>query len=1012
MIKKVCKTLESQRHIVTRARSPFDAELHKDFLILQLNQVCLLILLVSFIMTAVSFAGNSSGTTGNAADGTSVVQDIQMKGKDAITFQYDKNGQILVFQNGFTMNVGQTEFSSEQAVNWIVKTERNSSGEADYTMTGYLQGKVQMKKNGKVVSTEPEMIVWFKVNGEVSITAERKKSTDPRSLEMYAVAYNTMQGAGIGPINTEAKPLLSGVKASKVSVVKIDEKNPPAKNSQQSIRYPITLNPNKGKEIKFEVKDNKATITGGFYLSQKQEIKGKTLLLEMQADNAVIFLPEDTNEPNDGTVKLDEALAAGSIKAVYLSGDVVMTEGLRTIRADEIYYDYEQKKAIVINAEMRNYDINRSIPIYIRASKLQQVAANKFTAKNATLTTSEFYVPQISLNVSSIVITDNTALNQQEEAESKNDYDILMRDVNFKYYDTKFPLFFPRLRTNWIRPDTPIRDFHFGQDNILGTYVETSWYTTRLLGLQEPNGTDSTLFIDYYDKRGPGGGIETEYYHEDYFGRFLGYVINDHGEDRLGRASDRRNLVPEDELRGRFSWQNRYFLPYKWQLTTEVSYLSDEHFLESFYRNEYYLDKPQETLIHMKRIEDNWGLSLLGKVRINDFENVLEELPTTEFHWTGHSFWDDKFTFYSDTQVSRLRQRYASGSTTDGPRDFFSFTTTRNEVDLPLSINKVKIVPFVAGTAAFEDELGFYRNIDDSQVSREDDIFVGEVGFRGSTQSFWKVFQDVNSQVWDLDQLRHIVQPHFLAVAYMQNEDVSEQRNILNVGITQRLQTKRGLSSQKRDVDWMRLDTGITWINNSSDILNGAERFIWDKPFIPLINEESILIPQQDRRGSIMYGPRHNYVGTEYIWNMSDSTTFLSDMYYDLQDGVVQQINYGFSHMRQPNLSYYIGSRYLRNFDNGYGEHGTNAFTYALTYILDQRYSLVYAGQLDFDYGQEVRNDISLIRRYHRLFWALTYSRDESMDRQSIEFSLWPQGVPDLAFGSSRYMGLGGSAGF
>ena len=102
----------------------------------------------------------------------------------------------------------------------------------------------------------------------------------------------------------------------------------------------------------------------------------------------------------------------------------------------------------------------------------------------------------------------------------------------------------------------------------------------------------------------------------------------------------------------------------------------------------------------------------------------------------------------------------------------------------------------------------------------------------------------------------------------------------------------------------------------------------------------------------------------------------------------------------------------MRNIDNGYGQHGSNAFTYALTYILDPRYSLVYSGQYDFDYGQPIRNDIALIRRYHRLFWAISYSRDESLDKQSIELSLWPQGIPDLAFGSKRYMDLGGSAGF
>ncbi len=43
------------------------------------------------------------------------------------------------------------------------------------------------------------------------------------------------------------------------------------------------------------------------------------------------------------------------------------------------------------------------------------------------------------------------------------------------------------------------------------------------------------------------------------------------------------------KLEAGFSGKTGNFLPYKWQLTTEISYLSDEHFLESFYRDEYNL---------------------------------------------------------------------------------------------------------------------------------------------------------------------------------------------------------------------------------------------------------------------------------------------------------------------------------------------------------------------------------------------------------------------------------------
>jgi hypothetical protein len=131
-----------------------------------------------------------------------------------------------------------------------------------------------------------------------------------------------------------------------------------------------------------------------------------------------------------------------------------------------------------------------------------------------------------------------------------------------------------------------------------------------------------------------------------------------------------------------------------------------------------------------------------------------------------------------------------------------------------------------------------------------------------------------------------------------------------------------------------------------------------------------------------------------------------------MQSGVVEQFDVGFSHLRWPNLQYYVGSRYLKRLDNGYGEYGSNAFTFAVTYVLDPRYTVVFSHQLDFDYGKTVRSDITLIRKYHRLYWGLTFSADESLDQQSITLSLWPQGIPELTIGRGGYTDLGGSAGY
>jgi hypothetical protein len=949
----------------------------------------------------------------------------QLQGQEPISYRLSGVEYVFVFQHGFSMSIGVHEFSADSAVVWlepgtlrVPQRAISESGErprTDYEATVYLQGNLSDQRPKAATTTDLSsaiieqgraMAVRFDVTGQIFIEADSRKITDPRGLELYRKAFESLQAAGIGPTSAEAVPREPELQIEKITLAEPGQESAEAQEKQPGFQYPPVLSP-VGDATSIELNEKTITIIGRFYLYQKQDENGG--LLELQADNAVIFLSEQEPPAEDDKSATENILS--DAQAIYMSGDIVMTHGLRTIRADEIYYEFHKKKAIAINAVMRNFDTREGIPIYLRAVELRQTAENEFAADDIILTTSEFYLPQISFQAEKATITDTTTTDQQQGRVSKSSYDVRLHDVRLNMYD-KTIFSWPYVRSNLQRPDLPIKSVQVGNDNIWGTFVETRWYLARLLGLQEPEGTDSTLALDYYGERGVGAGIETEYTRENYFGRILGYVIHDSGEDQLGRNSSRRNLEPDRELRGRFRWQHRQFLPYNWQLTAEASYLSDNNFLESYYRSEFNVGKRQETLVHAKRIEDNWGLSLLGKVRTNDFVDTLEELPTAEFHWTGQSFWDDKLTFYSDTQASRFRQRYESSYIGPGSEQFYSFATTRNEIDMPLAVGRAKVVPFVAGTVAYEDGLGFYRELDGAMTEGQENVWFGETGIRASTQPYWKVFPNVKSELWDLNQLRHLIKPHLTAVAYTQDDPVIEQRDTLNVGISQRLQTKRGPDDKQRTVDWMRLDMDVTWVNNSGDASAGPDKFIWNRPFIPPINTFSRMIPQQDRRGTDIFGPRRNYFGADYSWLVSDTTAVLSDMNYDMQSGVVQQFNVGLAHLRWPNLQYYIGSRYLRRLDNGYGEHGSNAFTFAVTYVLDPRYTLVYAQQLDFDYGEMIRSDLTLIRQYHRLYWGLTFSADESLDRQSIAFSLWPQGVPGLAIGERRYVGLGGSAGY
>jgi len=957
---------------------------------------------------------------------------------------------ILVFQDGFSMSIGDNRFSADSAVLWLDSRQTQYRGKerVEYQARLYLQGNVAVKKGKSAKTTDlaesvlekgQALVAGFLVTGEVFITAGERQTSDPRGLELYKNALSAVKPTRAKPIvQAEAlvpalpeqerpkviakKPgLIEGILGPSKKAAKKEEK--PKETKKPRFQYPVSIAGVGDVEPKIEstrLSDGSdvATVIGRFYLWQKLDEQGN--LLEIQADNAVIFYIGRQLEPaadSEQTHK-ERLLAGGVVKAIYLSGDIIITEGRRTIRADEAYYDFQRRQALAVNAVMRTFDVDRGIPIYLRAAKLRQIAQDKFAGENVTLTSSEFYLPSISLNASNVIVTDTTSVDEAGKRLSNESYDAQMWDVTMKAGKRTF-FYWPYMRSNLERPDIPIKSLHASYDKTWGMSVESRWYLARLLGLREPDGVDSTFALDYYSKRGTGIGAKFEYKRENYFGTIMGYIIKDAGEDDLGRERFRRDIEPPRDLRGRFRLQHRQFLPHNWQLTLEAGYASDRYFIESYYRNEFNVGKEQETVVHLKRIQDNWGMSLLSKWRINDFVDKLEELPTAEFHWTGQSLFNDKFTLYSDSQISRFRQRFdknIAGSTKVN-QDHFTFMFNRTEIDMPMRFDesKWKVVPYLAGTFAYDDRSGFTRGLVDKTGTGkfgEDNVWIGEAGVRASTQ-YWKVYPEVKSRLWDIDGIRHIIKPQLVATIFNESDKVVEQHNAINISAVQRWQTKRGPADKRRTVDWMRLATGFTWVENSAGATAGPDKFIWNRQIIPMRVFSVPKIFHNDLTSNLptveTYGLRRNSFDADYLWRITDTSAILSDLNYDMQSGVVQQYNIGFSRLRWPNLSYYIGSRYLRRI-NVLNERGSNAVTFAATYKMSPRYTVTYSTAYDFDYGGVIENTLTLIRQYNRVFFGISYEADHSLDRQAIIFSIWPQGVPELAIGPQRYVGLCGAS--
>ena len=190
------------------------------------------------------------------------------------------------------------------------------------------------------------------------------------------------------------------------------------------------------------------------------------------ADNAVLYVQgEEFQRAEAGRVSNE--LASGRIESVYLQGNIVMTEGRRVTRADEIFYHFLNRQALVVNAEMRTYDDRRQVPIYVIAERLRQISANMFEAQNVRLTSSEFYLPQVSLSASQMVLVTPEELDAQEAAagepadDSAQRYTGIFDDVRAKYYDFSF-FDWPGMTSDFVSPDLPITRTRIGKDTNFG----------------------------------------------------------------------------------------------------------------------------------------------------------------------------------------------------------------------------------------------------------------------------------------------------------------------------------------------------------------------------------------------------------------------------------------------------------------------------------------------------------------------------------------------------------------
>jgi len=920
--------------------------------------------------------------------------------------------KVISAYGDFTLKMGEYRLRSRDAVVWF--------RQKTYEKTPYIEFEVFLWQDAEVLQpagtleTGPALMITLSSAGQLKLNADSHtlQSDDASMLYQRAVAVRaTMQPGGEAPPTTAPTSPLQ-TRTGEAATQPFRTARPP-----RQIDY-------SGRELTSEVIDGKRVVIviGDVHLSQREGTSAEAM--ELRADAAVLYLSEQASgeaisdmslsgggkkpttrtddeatppqsaaeEPKLTGDKPTRMMARQYVTSAYLEGDVVLTRGTRMIRGPRMYYDFEADRALALDVVMRAFAPGREVPIYVRAEEVRQLSASEYFARRAKMTTSEFYTPHVALGSTKAYITDKTPRNDRGEI-------IGIQAGTYTAYNTTMEvegvpiLYWPVARGDFSEDTMAFKSIRAGYNNQFGMMVESRWYLFNLLGLQQPVGYDATLHLDYYSDRGPGVGIDLDYIRENYYGLFRSYYIHDTGEDEnLGPL---RNGYPDTENRGRILWRHRQYLPQEWQLTLELSYISDRNFLEAYYRNEFENAKTQETVIYLMKRKANWEFQTLFNWRLNDWIALTEHYPDVIFSLVGEPLMD-WLTLYSEQRISAVRylndgdrvyRDQDERADNTGDTSTVARGDTRQEVRFPLpAIGPIKLTPYVAGRLSGWDDSphdggGRVRTF-------------GAVG-ANANMFFERTYDNVESEMFNVHRIKHIIKPDvgvWLAGNNVPSSDLSpfdqgvetiDGFSGVTLGVRQRWQTKRGGPGRWRTVDWIVWDVEAGFFSHPRPTDDTHGDYIFARP------EDSI---------------SSNFLGTDVTWRVSESTAILYTADYDLNAGHMGVQSASINVERDPRLAYFFGWRYIHNTQN-------NLIGFGANYKLNEKYTFAFREFYDIELDRNYSTEISLIRRWPRWYTGVTFDIDESINEYGINLVMWPEGASNVGLGSKRLTTVAESVG-
>ncbi|MCA9229234.1 MAG: hypothetical protein KDA57_01170 [Planctomycetales bacterium] len=722
---------------------------------------------------------------------------------------------------------------------------------------------------------------------------------------------------------------------------------------------------------------------------------------------------------------------------IYMEGNIEFRQGDRVVYADRMFYDIRRQVGVILNAELLTplpmvdgYEYQGLVRL--RAAAIRQIDQSHFSATNALITTSRLEEPTYHFGANEIAFEDiQTQVFDPRTGEPLVDHRQMAESRGNFVYVRGIPVFYwPTFATDLRKPSFFIDGVRVGSDRVFGTQVATDLDAYQLFGIRNaPQGTDWGLSIDYLSDRGIGHGTTFEYNRPDFLGfngqangQWDSWGISDEGLDNLGFG--RRTIVPEKDYRFRLFGQHRQRLQSGWELTGELGWTSDRTFLEQYYESEWDEQPDPRTGLRLKRLADNRSLSIEANAQVNEFFTETQWLPRADHYWLGESLFGDRLTWFEHSQAAYANINIADTPTNATLAGQFSLLpweevipgsgipisgngerlVTRQEIDLPLSLGPVKVVPFALGELAHWGEA-----LDGDDIQR---AFI-HTGVRASVP-FWAAFPEVQDSLFNLNGLAHkVVFDAELSYADA-NQDLVDlplydplddtsiiemRRRVLNgtlaptitslkfdprlyafrsgiqgtvtsptteiaddlmalrMGMRHRWQTKRGGPGRQHIVDWLTIDSNATWFPNDS----------------------------RDN-----FGQDIGLVDYDLRWHLGDRFTIVSDGAADFFGDGLRTISGGVLLNRPSRGNAYVGLRSIN------GPIESNVLMGSYSYRMSPKWISTAGATFDLSDTGSIGQSFSMTRVGESLLVTMGINADTGKDNIGIRFLVEPRFLPKL----------------